>query len=126
MFTKKNLNNKYKMPYNAAKCNSMNKRNASCCNSPASSCCGKNGCLGPLAHGEVILPCAKRMALNAQRRKVNSMGNNSPEKPKEQKKLQSMMEGMRAIWEPICGPAAGGKSRKNRKNRSRKNKTARR
>jgi hypothetical protein len=65
------------------------------------------------------------MALNAQRKKVNSMVN-SPEKDKEAERLQSMMEGMRAIWEPICGPAAGGKSRRNRKNRSRRNKTARR
>ena len=117
------------MVYNAAKCNSMNRRNASCCNSPATSCCGKNGCLSAPAHGEVVLPCAKRMALNAQRKKVNSMSNNSPEKPKEEQRLQSMMEGMRAIWEPICGQAQGGRrnTRKNRSRRnSRKNKTSRR
>lgn len=116
------------MPYNAAKCNSMNRRNASCCNSPATSCCGKNGCLSAPVSGEVVLPCAKRMALNAQRKKVNSMSN-SPEKVKEEQRLQSMMEGLVGIWEGVCGLEKGGRrnTRKNRSRRSsRKNKTSRR
>jgi hypothetical protein len=68
------------------------------------------------------------MALNAQRKKVNAMSNNDPAKEKESMTLQRMMEGLVAIWEPICGDVKGGKrnSRRNRKNRaSRKNKTSR-
>jgi len=65
------------------------------------------------------------MILNAQRKKVNAMANNNVNKEKETLALQRMMEGMRNIWEPICGNVEGGK-RKTRRNRSnRKNKTSR-
>jgi hypothetical protein len=62
------------------------------------------------------------MALNAQRKKVNALSNNDPAKEKESLTLQRMMEGLRNIWEPICGNVQGGK-RKSRRNR--KNKTSR-
>ena len=119
------------MTYNTRKCNSMGTRNASCCDAPKNSCCGKNGCIGAPVTGEVAVPCPKRMALNAQRKKVNSMSNNDPAKEKESLTLQRMMEGLVAIWDPICGQVKGGKrnSRRNRKNRAsrsnRKNKTRR-
>ena len=114
------------MPWNSAKCESLGRRNASCCNAPKNACCGKNGCLGNPVHGEVAVPCPKRKALNAQRKKVNSMANNNVNKEKEALALQRMMEGMRNIWEPICGNVEGGKrkTRRNRKN-NRKNKTRR-
>jgi hypothetical protein len=112
------------MPWNSRKCNSLGTRNASCCNAPKNACCGKNGCLGSAVHGEVAVPCPKRMALNAQRKKVNSMANTNVNKGKEQMALQRMMEGMRNIWEPICGDVDGGK-RKTRRNRGNRNKTRR-
>jgi hypothetical protein len=85
-------------------------------------CCGRNGCLGNDVHGEVAVPCKKRLLLNAQRKKFEALPNSDPSKIKEGKIFQNMMEGMRNIWEPICGLATGGKKsiRKNRTKRNRR------
>jgi len=104
------------------KCDSMD-RDASCCKDLCD--CPYGVACPPLpVPGEVILPCKERAFLAAQLKQANTSGLQA-----DRASAQSIMEGQRAIWEPICGrqpAAAAAASSRRRKSRSKRTRRTRR
>jgi len=104
------------------KCDTVGERDASCCEDLCD--CPDGVACPPLpVPGEVILPCKERARLVTQLEKAKTSGLQA-----DRDLAQSMMEGQRDVWDPICGrqPAAAAPNSRRRKSRSKRTRRTRR